>query len=282
METQEQINYSRIARAIEYVRRNFQSQPKLEEIATFVNMSPFHFQRMFQDWAGVTPKQFLQYLNVEYAKKILVKNGQNLSDTAFQTGLSGTGRLHDLFVKIEGMTPGEYKNGGEHLKINYAFNQSPFGKIMIASTPKGICYLAFTEGDDTEELEKLSARFPHAAYTKQHDAIQRDILSVFMPGVQQLDQVKLHLKGTEFQIKIWEALLKIPSGSLTTYGQIARETGYTKASRAVGTAIGNNPIAYLIPCHRVIRTTGVIGDYRWGSTRKSALIGWEAARNIQN
>lgn len=282
METQEQINYSRIARAIEYVRQNFQSQPKLEEISAFVNMSPFHFQRMFQDWAGVTPKQFLQYLNVEYAKKILIGNGQNLSDTAFQTGLSGTGRLHDLFVKIEGMTPGEYKNGGEHLKINYAFNQTPFGKIMLASTPKGICYLAFTEDDDTEELEKLSARFPHAAYTKQYDAIQQNILSVFMPGVQQLDQVKLHLKGTEFQIKVWEALLKIPSGSLTTYGQIARETGYTKASRAVGTAIGNNPIAYLIPCHRVIRTTGVIGDYRWGSTRKSALIGWEAARNIQN
>lgn len=278
METQEKLNYNRIANAIGYVRQNFRSQPRLEEIAGFVNMSPFHFQRMFHEWAGVTPKQFLQYLSVEYAKKILDNPSRTLFDATCQTGLSGTGRLHDLFVKVEGMTPGEYKNGGQSLTISYSFADSPFGRLLIASTGKGICYLAFAENDEETELGMLKTRFPNATYLPNPSPVQNHVLSVFNQEQQDLQTIKLHLKGTDFQIKVWEALLKIPVGGLTTYGELAREAGYEKASRAVGTAIGSNPVAFLIPCHRVIRSTGIIGDYRWGSIRKSALIGWEAAQ----
>lgn len=278
MNKQDSINYNRIAEAISYVNQNFRSQPSLSEIAEHVNMSPFHFQRMFQDWAGVTPKQFLQYLSLEHAKAIIHTKEYSIFDVANQTGLSGSSRLHDLFVKIEGMTPGEYKNGGEMLTINYSFAVSQFGKLLIASTSKGICYLAFTEGDVEEEIHHLKSRFPNAIYTNEASHYHHDILSVLDNQYQTPPEVKLHLKGTAFQIKVWEALLKIPSGRLATYGELAKQTGYEKASRAVGTAIGNNPVAYLIPCHRVIRSTGIFGEYRWGRLRKSILIGWEAAQ----
>jgi AraC family transcriptional regulator of adaptative response/methylated-DNA-[protein]-cysteine methyltransferase len=277
MNTQEETNFGRIASAIHYINTNFSTQPGLDEIAAQVGLSPFHFQRLFTEWAGVSPKKFLQYLTLAHAKKMLKDSQATLFETAFETGLSGTGRLHDLFVSIEGMTPGEYKNGGEQLQINYSFSESVFGKILVASTLKGVCYIAFIE-DEGLELAQLTAKFPRAKYQQQSDAFQQEVLRIFVQNWSQPQQLKLHLKGTDFQLKVWETLLKIPVGRLSTYGSIAKSIGLPSASRAVGTAIGANPVAFLIPCHRVIQSTGVFGQYRWGSIRKQAIIGWEAAQ----
>jgi AraC family transcriptional regulator of adaptative response/methylated-DNA-[protein]-cysteine methyltransferase len=276
MKAQEETNFSRIAEAISYINGNFKTQPGLEEIAEKINLSPFHFQRLFTEWAGVSPKKFLQYLTIEHAKKMLKENQATLFETAFETGLSGTGRLHDLFVNIEGMTPGEYKNGGENLSINYSFAETPFGNILVASTPKGICHIAFAD-DAGIELELLKAKFPNAAYKQIADVAQQQALYIFTHDWNKIGEIKLHLKGTDFQLKVWETLLKIPAGQLTTYGKVAQNIGIPTASRAVGTAIGANPVAFLIPCHRIIQSTGNFGGYHWGSIRKTAIIGWEAA-----
>jgi AraC family transcriptional regulator of adaptative response/methylated-DNA-[protein]-cysteine methyltransferase len=277
METQNQLNFSRIAEAIDYIKKNFKSQPNLDEVAKKVHISPSHFQRMFTEWAGTSPKKFLQYISVEHAKKILKEEQSTLFETTFETGLSSTSRLHDLFVKIEGMTPAEYKNGGRNLHINYSFAESPFGSLIVASTPKGICYMAF-EDEEIKALKKLQDKFPNASFQRKLDLIQQDALFIFQNDWSKLNKIKLHLKGTDFQLKVWESLLKIPMGSLSTYGKIAKNMDNPKASRAVGTAIGNNPVAFLIPCHRVIQASGNIGEYAWGNTRKTALIGWEASR----
>ena len=274
---QENINYNRIAEAIEYIKKHFKEQPDLDQVAAQVHLSPFHFQRMFTDWAGVSPKKFLQYLSVEYAKDILKSKQATLFDAAFETGLSGTGRLHDLFIKIEGMTPGEYKNGGENLNINYSYAESPFGNILVASTIKGICYIAFTNNEQWA-LKDLQQHFPNAHFKQMVDLIQQNALYIFTHDWSKLNKIKLHLKRTEFQLKVWEALLKIPLGQLSTYGSIAEHINKPSAARAVGTAIGSNPVAFLIPCHRVIQASGSIGGYMWGPTRKSAIIGWEAAK----
>ncbi|WP_413668999.1 methylated-DNA--[protein]-cysteine S-methyltransferase [Mucilaginibacter sp. Mucisp86] len=277
MKTQQEIDYTRIADAIGFFRENFKSQPKLEEVADHVNLSPFHFQRMFKDWAGVTPKQFLQYLSVEHAKGILKQEDTNVFNTALETGLSGGGRLHDLFIKVEGMTPGEYRNGGAMLQINYSFADTPFGKVIVASTGKGICHMAFVDEGEEKALEQLKINFPNAVYNQLVDRIQQNALFIFTQDWNHLDEIKLHLKGTDFQIKVWETLLKVPAGGLTTYASLAKKAGSENAYRAVGTAVGSNPVAFLIPCHRVIKSTGEIGQYHWGSTRKNAIIGWEAA-----
>jgi len=277
MNEQESINYNRIAEAIAYIKSNFKQQPNLEEVAEQVHLSPFHFQRLFSEWAGTTPKKFLQYISVEHAKKLLKDQQATLFDTAFETGLSGTGRLHDLFVKIEGMTPAEYKNGGKNLHINYSFAESPFGNLIVASTLKGVCYMAF-EDDEEKGLNNLKAKFPNAVFQRKLDLLQQNGLFVFQNDWSKLNEIKLHLKGTDFQLKVWETLLKIPMGQLSTYGNIAEEIGNANASRAVGTAIGRNPVAFLIPCHRVIQSTGNIGGYMWGETRKTAIIGWESAK----
>lgn len=277
MTTQESINYHRIAEAIDYLKDNFRDQPNLDEIAERIHLSPFHFQRLFTDWAGVSPKKFLQYLSVEYAKSILKEKQATLSDAAYETGLSGTSRLHDLFINIEGMTPGEYKNGGENLAINYSYAESPFGNILVASTFKGICHMAFAD-DEQQALQELQQNFPNAQFRQVVDIIQQNALYIFTQDWKKISQVKLHLKGTDFQIKVWDTLLKIPMGRLATYGSIAEEINNPKASRAVGSAIGDNPVAFLIPCHRVIQSTGTIGQYHWGSTRKTMMIGWEAAK----
>ncbi len=277
MNTQANINYDRIAGAIDYIKENFKAQPSLEQIADSIHLSPFHFQRLFTDWAGVSPKKFVQYISIEYAKQLLKKQQTTLFDTAYETGLSGTGRLHDLFITIEGMTPGEYKNGGASLIINFSFAESPFGKIIVASTAKGICHMAFAE-DELQALKDLQREFPNANFNQVVDLIQQNALYIFTHNWRKLDQIKLHLNGTAFQLKVWETLLKIPMGNLSTYGTIAHEIKNSKASRAVGTAIGNNPVAFLIPCHRVIQASGNIGGYMWGNTRKSAIIGWEAAK----
>jgi AraC family transcriptional regulator of adaptative response/methylated-DNA-[protein]-cysteine methyltransferase len=277
MISQELTNYERIARAIEYLKMNFKNQPSLEEVAENVYLSPFHFQRMFTEWAGVSPKKFTQYLSVEYAKSLLKEKQASLFDTALETGLSGTGRLHDLFMKIEGMTPGEYKNGGEALSINYSFAESPFGPLILAATPKGLCYLAFEE-DREQAFRHLQEQFPNARFQQILDMIQQNALYFFTQDWNTLEQIKLHLKGTPFQLKVWEALLQIPMGELSSYGQVAAAANAERAYQAVGSAVGNNPVAFLIPCHRVIRSNGEFGEYHWGSTRKLAMIGWEASR----
>jgi len=277
MNTQEIINYKRIAEAINYIKLNFKEQPNLDEVAEKVHLSPFHFQRLFTDWAGISPKKFLQYLSLDYAKGILKDKQATLFDTAFETGLSGTGRLHDLFMNIEGMTPAEYKNGGKALSINYSFAESPFGNIIVASTPKGICYMAFADDRD-EAFNNLHAHFPNAQYTQMVDVAQQNALFIFKKDWTELSKIKLHLKGTSFQLKVWEALLNIPMGGLSTYSSVAAAIHQPNASRAVGSAVGDNPVAFLIPCHRVIKSTGETGQYHWGATRKSAMIGWEAAK----
>ncbi len=278
MNKQEYINYTRITEAIEYIKQNYTEQPTLEEIAEKVNLSPFHFQRLFTDWAGVSPKKFLQFISIQHAKIILNNSQSTLFETAYKTGLSGTSRLHDLFVKIEGMTPGEYKNKGENLTINYNFAKSKFGRILVASTHKGICYMGFSDNEEIA-FSELQKRFPKASFMQQTDEIQHNALQIYTQDWSEINKIKLHLKGTDFQLKVWEALLKIPTGNLTTYGNIAKSIKKPNASRAVGTAIGNNPIAFLIPCHRVIQSTGVFGGYMWGTTRKTAIIGWEASQN---
>ena len=277
MSSQEQLNYDRIASAITFIREHFKDQPNLDEVAQRVHLSPYHFQRMFTDWAGVSPKQFLQYVSLRHAKVMLGQGRASLLDTAYETGLSGTSRLHDLFVNIEGMTPGEYKKGGKNLQINYSFAESPFGPILVASTSKGICHMAFFEEAEAA-LATLKLRFPAAQYRQMTDLIQQNALYIFTKDWEELGEVKLHLKGTDFQLKVWETLLKIPQGGLSSYGEIAGAIGKPKASRAVGTAIGSNPVAYLIPCHRVIRASGALGNYMWGESRKTAIIGWEAAK----
>ncbi|MEA4916367.1 methylated-DNA--[protein]-cysteine S-methyltransferase [Proteiniphilum sp.] len=277
MNTQERLDFTRIAEAITYIRQNFKRQPGLEQIAEKVGLSPSHFQRLFTNWAAVSPKKFLQYTTIEYAKKMLKEGKASLFDTAHETGLSGTGRLHDLFISIEGMTPGEYKNGGENLSINYSFAGTLFGKIIVAATPKGLCYMAFAD-DEQEAFDALRLMFPKAAYQQQADEMQKKALSFFSRDWNEHDPIKCHLKGTDFQLKVWDTLLKIPMGQLTTYGDIAALIDNPKASRAVGSAVGDNPVSVLIPCHRVIRSSGELGGYHWGLTRKTAIIGWEAAR----
>ena len=270
------IDYERIEKAIIFLKQNFKEQPGLGEVAKQVHLSPFHFQRLFKNWAGVSPKKFLQFLSVEHAKNLLKQN-LSLSDASYKTGLSGTSRLHDLFISIEGMTPGEFKNGGNGLNINYSFAETPFGDIIIASTNKGICQLAFVN-EEIIGIENLKYLFPKASLVQKTDLIQQDALQFFTGDWNDLKKIKLHLKGTPFQLKVWQSLLQIPLGNISTYGQVASNIQNANASRAVGTAIGSNPVAFLIPCHRVIMPSGIIGEYHWGSNRKTAILGWEAAK----
>lgn len=276
-------DYERIEKAISYINQHFRKQPDLDEVAKQIYLSPFHFQRLFKKWAGVTPKKFLQYISLEHAKQLLQQK-HSLANVSFETGLSGTSRLHDLFISIEGMTPGEYKNEGENLQIKYSFAETFFGDVLIASTNKGICHISFAKNQE-EELMALRSLFSKALFIQKTDLHQQNALQVFknVPiaiGRKDLEKIKLHLKATPFQVKVWEALLKIPFASVSSYASIAQDIQLPKASRAVGTAIANNPVAFLIPCHRVIRSTGLIGEYHWGSTRKTAIIGWEGAQSF--
>ncbi|ENU22421.1 hypothetical protein F993_02870 [Acinetobacter proteolyticus] len=273
----QQRNYERIAQAIDYIQQNFQQQPQLDEVAAHIHLSPAHFQRLFTEWVGTSPKKFLQYISVEHAKKILKQEQGSIFDATFATGLSSTSRLHDLFIQIEGMTPAEYKHGGQSLTIHYQFAETLFGEVLIASTHKGICALSFVD-NRIDALMQLTAQFPQAEFIEQIDAFQQSALALFQKDQLQLAEIKLHLKGTEFQLKVWQSLLKIPMGQLSTYGELAKAIQHPKAARAVGTAIGSNPVAFLIPCHRVIQSTGAFGGYEWGALRKTALIGWEGVQ----
>lgn len=273
----QQRNYDRIAQAIVYIQQNFQQQPQLDEVAAHIHLSPAHFQRLFTEWVGTSPKKFLQYISIEHAKQILKQEQGSIFDATFATGLSSTSRLHDLFIQIEGMTPAEYKHGGQSLSIHYQFAETLFGEVLIASTHKGICSLSFVD-NRTDAFVQLKAQFTQAVFIEQTDVFQQSALAFFQKDQQQLSDIKLHLKGTEFQLKVWQSLLKIPMGQLATYGDLAKAIDHPKAARAVGTAIGSNPVAFLIPCHRVIQSSGALGGYEWGTIRKIALIGWEGAQ----
>lgn len=271
-----QQHYDRIAQAIDYIQHNFQQQPQLDDVAAHIHLSPAHFQRLFTEWVGTSPKKFLQYTSIEYAKQILKQQGSVL-DATFESGLSSTSRLHDLFVQIEGMTPAEYKNGGQNLTIHYQFAETLFGEVLIASTHKGICALTFVN-NRVDALQQLKSQFPQAIFNLHIDSLQQRALAFFQKEPHQLAEIKLHLKGTDFQLKVWQSLLKIPMGQLATYGELAQAIEQPKAARAVGSAIGRNPVAFLIPCHRVIQSTGALGGYEWGSVRKTAMIAWEGVQ----
>jgi AraC family transcriptional regulator, regulatory protein of adaptative response / methylated-DNA-[protein]-cysteine methyltransferase len=269
-------NYTRIAKAIEYLHINYKEQPSLETVAKQVQLSPFHFQRMFTQWAGVSPKKFLQYISVQHAKALL-QDQYTIAGATFETGLSATSRLHDLFIHIEGMTPGEYKNGGAGLQIGYWFSTTPFGEIIIATTEKGICNLFFIEDKDAALLE-LMRMWPAASIKSIMPPESFYVSEIFANPKKVAGKLSLHLKGTAFQIRVWEALLRIPFGGITAYSHISESMQLPGAARAVGSAIAANPVAFLIPCHRVIKSTGLIGEYHWGTTRKTAIIGWESSK----
>ena len=288
MHCQPEIDYHRVARGIDYIAAHFREAPALEDIAAAAHLSPFHFQRMFTAWAGVSPKNFARYLSLDHARTALREGGTSLLDTALEAGLSGPGRLHDMFVRIEGMTPGEYARGGAGLTIRYGFADSLFGRLLVASTDRGICHMAFEDdaGETTVDGAgpgRLRCLFPAAQIVPHQDAPHQDAphqdaLNALAGDWSGPEPIRLHLRGTPFQIKVWEALLQIPVGALAGYGDVAAAIGRPKAARAVASAIAANPVAVLIPCHRVIRQSGQIGGYAWGTTRKKALIGREAAR----
>ncbi len=267
-------DYLRIEQAITYLENHYKDQPNLEEVAANIGLSEFHFQRLFTRWAGVSPKRFLQFLTKEGAKDLLNRS-ENLLDTTHQVGLSSLGRLHDLFVTTEAVSPGEYKSQGEGVTIRYGLHASPFGKCLIAVTERGICHLGFAQRETSEgdAIDNLVADWKNARMIEDNKGTAPLIEPIF--DANSRGKLNLHLRGTNFQLKVWEALLKIPAGTVTTYEGLAERIGQPTASRAVGTAVGHNPIAVLIPCHRVIRKVGEFGNYRYGAQRKKALLARE-------
>jgi AraC family transcriptional regulator of adaptative response/methylated-DNA-[protein]-cysteine methyltransferase len=273
--TQLSEDYTRIEQAIRYIETNALRQPDLNELASQVGLSEFHFQRLFTRWAGISPKRFLQFLTREHAKALLARSA-NLLEATYAAGLSGPGRLYDLFVQTEAVTPGEYKSSGAGLDIAYAFNPSPFGECLLALTGRGICFMAFVENDRSAALEQLRQTWPEARLSESPARIAPVVAEIFSPG--SATPIQIHLRGTNFQIKVWEALLCLPLGQLTTYQALAEQIHSPGAARAVGNAVAHNPLVYLIPCHRVLQKTGHFGKYRYGSSRKKAILGWEMAR----
>ena len=271
---QTEVDYKRIERAIHYIGEHHTAQPSLEEMAKHVHMSPYHFQRLFTRWAGVSPKKFLQYLTLQYAKE-QIREDLSLSEIAYEAGLSGTSRLHDLFINLEGMTPGQYKKSGKGITIHYGFHHGPFGKFILAITSEeSICALEFA---DNEEEAATALRHQWSESELKYNPSFTGPLAKRLFLHESTSPFKLLVKGTPFQMKVWEALLKIPFGELVSYQAVSEHINNPRGLQATGGAIGKNPVAYLIPCHRVIRKTGEINGYRWGLDRKSALIGWEAA-----
>lgn len=272
---QADFDFRRIELAIHYIGQHHTRQPTLEEIAAHVSMSPFHFQRLFTRWAGVSPKKFLQYITMQYAKG-QIREDLTLSEIAYEAGLSGTSRLHDLFVNMEGMTPGQYKNSGSGITIHYGIHQGPFGKYILAATSEQrICTLEFID-DEKAAVAKLQHQWNESEIKYDPDFTTPMARELF--SYESKEPLNLLVKGTPFQLKVWEALLKIPLGELVSYQAVSEHINNPKGLQATGGAIGKNPIAFLIPCHRVIRKTGEINGYRWGVDRKSAIIGWEAAQ----
>jgi AraC family transcriptional regulator, regulatory protein of adaptative response / methylated-DNA-[protein]-cysteine methyltransferase len=278
--SQAAMDYARIERALRFLNANYLRRPTLDEIAAHIHLSPFHFERLFQRWAGTSPKRFLQHLTKEHAKTIL-QGSRSLLDAAYESGLSGTGRLHDLFVSCEAVTPGQYKLRGESVTIGYGFHATPFGECLFATTKRGICALRFLSAPSrAAALRELRDEWPAAEFVENDSETGEICRRIFSGAAKDVGTpFHLYLRGTNFQLKVWQALLTIPCGRLANYGDLAAKIGASAANRAVGSAVGRNPIAYLIPCHRVIRSLGVIGDYRWGRERKLAMIGWETAQS---
>lgn len=270
-------HYDTVARAIGFIRAHARRQPGLEEIAAAVHLSPHHLQRLFAEWAGISPKRFLQYLTKEYARARLQASGDTLS-VALESGLSGTSRLHDLMVGCEAMTPAEIRAGGLGTTVGHGFGPSPFGEALLAWTPRGVCHFAFRTAGDPPMVAALASQWPRAELARD-DARAGRLLQEIFGGRPQDAPIHLLLRGTNFQIKVWEALIRTDFGELVSYRQLAAAAGAPQAQRAVGGALAANAIGYLIPCHRVIREGGETGSYRWGAERKLAMLGWEAAHN---
>ena len=273
--TREDDDASRVERALDWLSRNFERQPSLAEAADHAGLSEYHFQRLFRRQVGLSPKKYIQFLTLERAKEALAQS-RSVLDAAYASGLSGPGRLHDLFVNVEAMTPGEYRQRGRGLTVRYGIHPSPFGHCLIMRTARGVCGLAFTSpGHSGEALAELARGFEAADFVEDSDATAGIAAALFARPPDGA-VLALHLRGTPFQIKVWRALLAIPPGRVTSYGDLARRIGAPRASRAAGTAVGSNPVAWIIPCHRVIRASGVLGEYRWGSGRKLAMLSLEA------
>ncbi|MBI4212429.1 MAG: bifunctional helix-turn-helix domain-containing protein/methylated-DNA--[protein]-cysteine S-methyltransferase [Deltaproteobacteria bacterium] len=270
--TQASKDYDRVGKALKYLGQTSVDQPRLDTIAQHIGLSPFHFQRIFKRWVGLSPKQFLDLLTLDHAKKRL-EESQSLLTTSLDIGLSGPSRLHDLFIKVEAMTPGEYKQQGLGLNISYGFHPTPFGECLLATTSKGICWLSFVNpASRHKNLAAMKACWPKAIYNEE--GRETAMLDAIFGGHRN-HPLSLHVKGTPFQIKVWQALLAIPEGAVVSYEEIAKIIHCPKACRAVGTAVGSNPISYIIPCHRVIRKMGEFGNYGGGIPRKRAMLGWE-------
>ena len=277
--SQTSIDYQRIERAIQFLAENFHAQPSLKEIAAKIHVSEYHFQRLFSRWVGISPKRFLQFLTKEYAKTLLEKS-INLLDVTYESGLTSPGRLHDLFVSCEAVTPGEYKARGEGLEIAYGYHATPFGECMLAKTDRGICGLSFVQNNERDPVfAGLLHRWQNANLIENPDVTRPLIKRIFsLSAGNNSTPLRLVLSGTNFQIKVWEALIKIPMGAVVSYQDVAAYIGMPKASRAVGHAVGNNPVSFVIPCHRVIRKTAEFGNYGGGVARKLMILGWEAVQ----
>jgi AraC family transcriptional regulator of adaptative response/methylated-DNA-[protein]-cysteine methyltransferase len=275
-------DYQRIEKAIEYIQVNFKSQPTLDQIAKHAHLSKYHFDRLFKRWAGISPIQFLQFMTLDYSKQKLAESN-SLLETSLDAGLSGPSRLHDLFVTFEAMTPGDFKKQGAGLEISHGFCESPFGECLLATTKRGICYLGFVKaGERSEILNQLFQTWPGSTFVENPSVARSLVNAIFrIDNRKNAHPLHLQIKGTNFQINVWKALLNIPKGLVVSYQDIAEQIGRPNAVRAVANAIAINPVAYLIPCHRVIAKSGKIHHYRWGSARKKALLGWEAAHSAR-
>jgi AraC family transcriptional regulator of adaptative response/methylated-DNA-[protein]-cysteine methyltransferase len=270
-------DYARIEQAIHFLEHNLRRQPSLAEIAAAAGLSEFHFQRLFGRWVGISPKRFLQFLTKEYARHLL-EQSRNVLDAAYETGLSGPGRLHDLFVNCEAVTPGDVQARGAGLVVFHGLHSTPFGRCLLSVTDRGVCGLRFVQGDERESLTWLKRRWPQAQWRHEPERTGPYIPRIFPfePGLAPAP-LHLHVRGTNFQIQVWQALLRIPLGGAVSYEDLARFVGLPQGARAVGNAVGGNPIPFLIPCHRVIRKLGDFGNYGEGPARKKAILGWEAA-----
>jgi len=283
METHEQHrDYWRIEQALSYLEAHRAEQPSLEDVAGHVGLSPFHFQRIFSDWVGISPKRFLQFLTVEHARRCLAET-RSVLDATFEAGLSSPGRLHDLMVSVDAVTPGEYKRRGEGLTITWGNQATPFGDALIGATDRGVCWLAFPdEGERSTAVEEFHGSFCKAEFCEDPDATAQWRDRIFTPPeAPDSEPLPILLAGTNFQLKVWEALLRVPSGGLCSYSDLASLMGRPTATRAVASAVAANHIAYLIPCHRVIRSMGSFGQYRWGAARKQAIVGWEQVKRLK-
>jgi AraC family transcriptional regulator of adaptative response/methylated-DNA-[protein]-cysteine methyltransferase len=269
-------DYERVASVIRFLDRHHTEQPDLAALAKAAGLSSFHFHRLFSTWAGVTPKDFLQCLTLQHVKQLL-RDGDNVFDAALNAGLSGSGRLHDLCVTLEAASPGEMKSGGAGIEVDYGFTATPFGEALIAETKRGVCHLSFVDQGRNAAHEVLKAQWPNAKLRRDDARVAKVAAKIFTsdPVGTSNRRLRTFVRGTQFQLRVWRALLQVPAGSLTTYGRLAEAIGQSQAARAVGGAVGANPIAFIIPCHRVIRETGALGHYHWDPIRKRAIVGWE-------